>query len=458
MPDHFDLIVRNGTLVSGSGRRLADIAIRDGQVVAVEPRGQLAGKATNELDATGRYVLPGLIDGHVHFRQPGLESKETWLTGSRAAVMGGVTTVLDMPNTVPLTDRLAAVDAKLRLAEAQAYCDFGLFGLLGADNEAELGGLTGHPSVVGFKAFLGPTTGDIAPPPDEVLLHGLAIARDAGLRVAFHAEDARLIGKAATNSGAAHLGSRPVAAEVSAIDRVGRLLVATGAAGHILHLSSADGLTAVQRWRTRGADVSCEVSAHHCFLSASDYARLDGLMVCNPPVREAGEGDALLAGLADGVVDCIASDHAPHAPVDKTGADGRPIAPGINGVETTLPLFLTGGVAESRLTLERLVSACAERPAQLWRLWPRKGSLEVGSDADLAIVDLEREGVIRGNELHGMHPLTPFEGWPVRGMAVATIVRGRLVMDEGRLVGEPGWGRPVGEPGWGRPVVRVAAP
>ena len=443
MTDPYDLIVRNGTLVTGDGRRPADIAIRHGLVAAVEEHGRLISHATSELDATGRFVLPGLIDGHVHFRQPGLEHKETWLTGTRAAVMGGVTTVLEMPNTIPPTDSLAAVEAKLGLAQAQAYCDYGLLGLLGADNQALLADLLAAPAVVGLKAFLGPSTGELAPPPNDVLGAGLSLSAAAGRRVAFHAEDAALVGAAAKGNGLAHLASRPVAAEVSAIDRVGQLLAETGAAGHILHLSSAEGLAAVRRWRTAGVDVSCEVSAHHCFLSADDYDRLGGLMVCNPPIRAAGQGDALLAGLADGVVDCIASDHAPHTPADKTGADGRPVAPGINGIETTLPLFLTRGVDAGRLTLERLVEAFAERPAQLWGLWPRKGSTAVGADADLTIVDLDRRATIRGAGLHGMHHLTPFDDWPVRGTAVAAIVRGRLVMQEGRLVGEPGWGRPI---------------
>jgi dihydroorotase len=448
MPEHFELIVRNGTLVTGDGRRRADVGVRDGRIAAIGDPGTLAGTATDELDAAGRHVLPGLIDGHVHFRQPGMEHKEDWLTGSRAAVMGGVTTVLDMPNTIPPTATVEAAEHKARLADEGSHCDFGLFGLLGRQPTDELRRLIESGLLVGLKVFLGPTTGDIEAPTDDQLAAGLALAREQGMRVAFHAEDRQLIAAAEKRlrdaerrDPLAHLESRPVEAEVAAIEKVGGLLAATGARGHILHLTAAAGLAAVELWRERGVDLTCEVSAHHLLLSAVDYERLGALIKCNPPVREAAHGQTLLAALADGRIDCLASDHAPHAPDEKQSADIWQVAAGIAGVETTLALMLTHGVNAGRLSLERLVSAFAERPAQAWGLWPRKGSLEVGADADMTIVDLEREGVIRSAELHGRHGLTPFDGWPTRGAAVATVLRGRVVMEEGELVGEPAWGQ-----------------
>jgi dihydroorotase len=448
MAEQFDLIVRNGTLVSGKGRRAADIGIRAGRLAAIELPGSLDGNAGRDFDASGHFVLPGLIDGHVHFREPGLEHKEDWLTGSRAAVMGGITTVLEMPNTLPPTDSMDDARAKARLADEKSYCDFGLLGLLGSDNLGELSQMAASGLVVGVKVFLGPTTGSLAAPSDEVLLGALSVCRQSGMRVGFHAEDAGTIRAAerelrasGRSDALAHLVSRPVAAELRAIDHAARLLAEAGTAGHILHVSSADGLSAIESWRSRGLDLSCEVTAHHSILSVSDYAGLQGTIKCNPPVRESADGAALLAGLADGRVDCIASDHAPHAPDEKQATDIWQVAPGIAGVETSLRLFLTHGVHAGRLSLEQLVRAFAERPAQVWGLWPRKGAIEVGSDADLTIVDMQHDGVIRGSELHGKHGLTPFEGWPTRGTALATIVRGRVVMEEGRLLAEPGWGR-----------------
>jgi dihydroorotase len=432
--ERFDLIVRGGTLVSPGGRRLADIGIRGGVFAQIAARGELTGGAAEELDATSLFALPGLIDSHVHLREPGLTHKEDWLTGSRAAVMGGITTVLDMPNTVPPTDTVAAVEEKLRLAEGRSYCDFGLFGLLSDEDADRLGELADLPSVVGLKVFLGPTTGDLEPPTDDSLLRGLRLAAASGVRVAFHAEDATVL--------RASPDSRPVEAEVVAIDHVGRLLEASGATGHVCHVSSGAGLAAVARWRTRGLDLTAEVTPHHCFLTADDISELGAVAKVYPPIRASGEGSALLAALASGVIECVASDHAPHAPHEKLVADASRAPAGIAGVETSVALFLTA-VNDGKLSLERLADAMSEAPARAWGLWPRKGAAAVGSDADLTIVDLERAGVIRGAELHGMHALTPFEGRPTRGAAVATIVRGRVVMGDGQLLGVAGWGRPV---------------
>ena len=242
----FDLIVRNGTLVTSAGRAVEDIAITEGRISEVAAN--INAPATDEIDANGLFVLPGLIDAHVHFREPGLEREETWLTGTRAAVMGGVTTVLDMPNTVPPTDTLERARSKVALAAQSAYCDFGIFGLLGESDEP-VAELARSGLIIGLKVFMGPTTGDLRAPDDDGLRRALTIAREAELRVAFHAEDREIIERAEATLRAsgrtdalAHLDARPTQAEVVAIDRAGRLLLETGARGHILHLSSAAGL------------------------------------------------------------------------------------------------------------------------------------------------------------------------------------------------------------------------
>lgn len=439
-----DMIVRNGTLVTADGRRDVDIGIRDGSIAAIEPRGGLDESVAETIDATGLHVLPGVIDSHVHFREPGLEHEETWLTGTRAAVFGGVTTVLDMPNTTPPTDTVERARQKLKLAARSAYCDYGIFGLLGksADEAIELArsGL-----VVGLKAFLGPTTGDLSAPDDYGLRGSLEACRDLGMRIAFHAEDRAIVtaqeqglranGRA---DAMAHLESRPVEAEVEAIDRVGRALVATGAAGHVLHISSTEGLQTIQRWRAKGADLTAELTPHHALLGLWSYAS-SGLMRVNPPIRGTPE---LVDALADAQVDCLGSDHAPHNLADKQRPSIWDVPAGIPGVETLLPLMLTE-VVRGRLTLERLVAATSQRPAQIWGLWPRKGPVAVGSEADLAIVDLGVENHIRATDLHGLNNSTPFEGWSTKGAVTITIVRGRVMMRDGRLLGEPGWGEQV---------------
>lgn len=446
MTDRYDLLLRAGTLVTSAGRRAADIGVRGESIAAVGPTGSLGGDAAVVIEARSLLVLPGVIDGHVHFRQPGLEHEEDWESGSRAAVMGGVTTVLEMPNTVPPTATVEAAREKLFLASAGAHCDFGIFGLLGNDVEAAAG-LAASGLVVGLKVFLGPTTGDLPTPTDDDLRVGLVEAAEAGLRVAFHAEDAAIIARATEevlsagrSDALAHLEARPAEAEEAAIERIGRLLVETGAAGHIAHVSSIRGLAAIERWRARGADMTCEVTPHHLLLDREVYERFGGVAKVNPPIRGQSDAVALLDALADGRIDCVASDHAPHVLADKQRPSIWGVPAGFAGVESLLPLLLTEVVA-GRLTMEALVRATSGRPAQVWGLWPRKGSLEVGADADLTLIDPQRAGTIRAAELHGKNNASPFEGQATVGRPVTSIVRGRVVIRDGELLGPLGWGR-----------------
>ena len=454
----FDLVVRNGTVVTSNRRREVDIGIIDGRIASISRRGGLSGTGDEEIDATGRYVLPGVIDGHVHFREPGMEYKEDWLTGSRAAVMGGVTTVLDMPNTVPPTSTPETARAKQELAEAKSYCDFGLIGLLLSDNVDQLIPMAEQGLVVGFKAFLGITIGGIPAPHDGAILDGMHAIQSAGLRLGFHAEnnditanEIRKLQEQGRNDPLAHVDSRPVIAEVEAIQRMGLFAKHTGCKVHIFHLSSMHGLEMVDEWRDKGVDFTCETGAHYCFLTSDDMKELGPILRVNPPVREAGHGDALVAGLTDGRVTSIATDHSPHTRKEKLNPDIWKAISGFAGVETSVRVFLTYAVNTGRMTLEQLVRASSEGPAKTWSMWPRKGALEVGSDADLTIIDLEKEGVIREAELHGKNNINPFEGHKTKGMAVATVVRGRVQMRDGELTGEPGFGRLVS------PLVPVVA-
>jgi dihydroorotase len=439
----FDLVVRNGTLVTSRQISSADIGVIGERIAAIAAPGDLDAEARATLDATGRYVLPGVIDGHVHFREPGLEYKEDLGTGSRAAVMGGVTTVLDMPNTLPTTSTAELVEQKRRLAESKAYCDFGLYGLMVQDSIEQLAAMA-EAGVVGFKCFLGRSTGDIGPPDDGRLLDGMSIIAGLGMRSAFHAENdaimqhrIRKLRAAGRTDPLAHVESRPVLAEVESIQRVGLFASHTGAKIHILHLSSGPGLRAIEEWRGKGVDITCETTPQHCFLTSDDMATLGPILRINPPVREPGHGDALLSGLASGAVTAIATDHSPHLRSEKLHDDIWQAVSGFTGVETSLRIFLTYGVHAGRLTLQQLVRATSEGPARAWGLFPRKGALEVGSDADLVVVDLSLEDVIEERRLHGKNNLTPFEGRRTRGAPVATVVRGQVVMRDGELVGPP---------------------
>jgi dihydroorotase len=439
----FDVLVKNGTVVTAQSTFAADVGIRDEKIVAIAVHGELGADASQVLDAAGRYVLPGVIDGHVHFREPGLEYKEDFRSGSRAAVMGGVTTVLDMPNTLPPTSTAELVDQKRQLAEAKSYCDFGLLGLLVQDSVEHLGPMA-EAGVVGFKCFLGRSTGDIGPPDDGMLLEGMSTIAELGLRCAFHAENdeimqhrIRKLQAAGRTDPLAHVEARPVLAEVESIQRVGLFAAQTGTRVHILHLSSAAGLQTIDEWRRKGVDMTCETTPQHCFLTSDAMQTLGAILRINPPVREPGHGDALLEGLASGRVTAIATDHSPHLRSEKLRDDIWQAVSGFAGVEISLRLFLTYGVHAGRLSLQQLVRASSEGPARIWGLYPRKGAIRVGSDADLAIVDLDLEDSIEESRLHGKNNLTPFEGHRTRGAAVATVVRGHVVMQDRELRGGP---------------------
>ncbi|MBV9324310.1 MAG: allantoinase AllB [Chloroflexi bacterium] len=437
-----ELIVRNGTLVTPRSTYAADIAVDGGRFVEIAAPGGLQSRAADdEYDAAGQFVLPGVIDGHVHFREPGLEYKEDWTSGSRAAVMGGVTTVLEMPNTLPTTSTAELVAHKRRLAESKAYCDFGLFGLVAQDNLQHLVPMA-EAGVVGYKCFLGETTGHIPPPDDGTLLEAMRAVSSTGLRMGFHAENnaimqhhIRQLKAAGRHDPMAHLDSRPVAAELEAIQRAALFARLSGIPIHIFHLSSRQGLATVDEWRLKGIDVTCETTPHYCFLTSEFMHTLGSLLRMNPPVREPGHADALLRGLVEGRIDAIATDHSPHTLQEKLNDDIWQATSGFAGVETSVRLFLTYAVNVGRMRLQDYARVASEGPARTWGLYPRKGAIEVGSDADLTIVDLERQGVIEAARLHGKNNHTPFEGRRTTGQAVATIVRGHIVMRDGQLVG-----------------------
>jgi dihydroorotase len=444
MPKPVDLIVKNGTVVTSNATFAADVAIDGGTFVAIAAPGELGLTAAEEYDATGRYVLPGVIDGHVHFREPGFEYKEDWRTGSTAAAMGGVTTVIDMPNTNPKTDTVEGVELKKKLAEEKSYVDFGIIGLLVQDSVPALRSIAAA-GVVGYKCFLGETIGKIPAPDDGMMLDGLREIAATGLRIGFHAENneimqhlIRTFKAAGRKDPQAHVDSRPALAEVESIQRMGLYARHTGTKIHIFHLSSRDGLDMIDEWRAKGVDVTCETGGHYVFLGAEEMDTLGERLRMNPPVRyrSEGHGDYLLAGLNDGRVNMIATDHSPHTAEEKLTGDIWTAISGFPGVETSVRFFLTNGVNAGRMTLQQLVRATSEGPAKTWDIYPQKGAIALGSDGDLTIVDLEVEGVIRDDELHSKNHVTPFDGRRTKGAPVATIVRGRVVMRDGQLVGE----------------------
>ncbi|NKY34515.1 allantoinase AllB [Nocardia speluncae] len=447
-----DLVVTGATVVSHDGRREQDIAVRDGKVLAVGDG--LATDGVPTVDATGLLVLPGLVDMHVHLREPGMTEKEDFASGTRAAAAGGVTTVADMPNTSPPVATAERYRQKLDLVSSKAYVDFGLYGMIDHDNDGEIAGMA-ELGALGFKLFMGQTTGDNRCPNDAAIFRGLEAAAAAGLVVGVHAENdhlLRMFGDRLRACGRtdprAHLEGRPAFVEVEAVTRIITMATESGTKLHIHHLSTAAGLRRVMALRAEGHQVSVETLIAHLFLDDSAYDIHGNLVKLNPPIRPAADVAALWNGIARGDVDIIATDHAPHTAEEQGEPDVWKAYGGFIGVETMLPLLLTAA-AEGTLTVEDIVRLCAYRPAQRWSI-SGKGQLTPGYDADFVLVDPTAQTTLDAAALHSKHNVTPYHGRSLTGSVVATYLRGQLVYEKGEIIGGPG-GRQV------RPVREISS-
>lgn len=442
-----DLVLTGGTVVTGKTRFVADVAIKDGLIALVgAPAAMPAARET--VDVSGKFLLPGAIDVHVHFREPGYTHKEDWRTGTAAAAIGGTTTVFEMPNTNPPTRSVKELRQKQEAA-AKAHVDYGIYGLLAEDNIDELPGLI-EGGVNAFKCFMGNTFGNLPSPSTGAMLEGFEIIAPSGLRISLHAETASIMAwrqkrlmAAGRNDPLAHIAARPAIVAAEAVSRAAELAEWTGARIHILHISSAAELRPLAEAKARGVEITGETCPCYLLLDSRDYARLGSIIRVNPPVRETSDSEAIWAALQSGTVDMIATDHAPHTVEEKT----RPVIweadCGFPGVETQMPLMLNE-VSKGRITLEHYVRISAENPAKSFGLWPAKGRIEAGAEADIAVIDMDRTETIRAEALHSRGKITPFEGVSVTGVPIHTLVRGRFVQRDRQLVeASSGWGRQV---------------
>ncbi len=443
-----DLLIRKGKVVTPDCVIEASIAIKDGCIIAVGSDAVMP-QARETLDATGLYVLPGAIDVHVHFRDPGYPHKEDFASGTAAAAFGGVTTVFDMPNTIPPTGTAEMLAAKHRVAAEKAHVDYGLYGLLGEDTIEHVPHLVAA-GVIGFKLYMGNTFGRIPSPSTGAMLEAFEVVAPTGKRISLHAETNSIMERRETRLRAAgrvdpiaHLASRPAVVAVEAVSRAALLAEWTGARIHILHISSAEELRPLREAKARGVDITGETCPHYLMLSSADYDRLGGVIRVNPPVREAWHREPLWNALANGTIDLIATDHAPHSPEEKTRNDIWSVDCGFPGVETQMPLMLNEANA-GRFSICDYVRWTAAAPAKIFGLYPRKGVIQPGSDADIAIVDLNREWTIEDAKLQSRSKITPWNGKRVKGLPVHTLVRGRFVMRDRALAADTrGWGRSV---------------
>jgi dihydroorotase len=436
MAETFDLIVRGGEVVNHAGRGLADVGVRGGKIVAI---GDLAQASAGEVfDAAGLTVLPGVIDTQVHFREPGLEWKEDLETGSRAAVLGGVTAVFEMPNTQPTTTDAEALADKLARAAGRMHCDHAFYVGGTHENAAFLGELERLPGCCGIKVFMGASTGTLLVQDDEGIEQ---VLRHISRRAAFHSEDEyRLADRrplARTGDWTSHPEVRDAQSAIQSTERLVRIARSLGKRIHVLHVTTREEIAFLAGHK----DVaSVETTPQHLTLAAPEaYERLKGYAQMNPPIRGAEHRAGLWVGIANGVVDVLGSDHAPHTAEEK--ARPYPASPsGMPGVQTLLPVMLTH-VAEGRLSLERLVDLTSHGANRLFGL-ADKGRLAVGFDADLTVVDLKARRTMTHEMMASRVGWTPFDGMEAKGWPLATIIRGRIVMREDE-VAAPHLGQPV---------------
>lgn len=433
----YDLLITGGQAVTPGGIAPADIGVLDGRIAAI---GAIDRASAGEVfDAKGLHIMPGVIDTQVHFREPGLEHKEDLATGTAGALLGGVTSVFEMPNTKPSTLTADDLADKLRRAKGRAWCDHAFFMGAADENAEKLGELEKLPGCCGVKVFMGSSTGSLLVSDDDTLLR---VLKSGTRRVAIHAEDEpRLLERKAIAEKAgkphAHHEWRDVESAVRATRRVLSLARRAGRRIHVLHISTAEEMPLL----AENKDVATvEVTPQHLTLFAPDcYDRLGNYAQMNPPVREARHREGLWRAVAQGIVDVLGSDHAPHTREEK--AKPYPQSPsGMPGVQTLLPIMLDH-VHQGRLSLERLVDLTSAGAARIYGI-ARKGRIAVGYDADFTLVDLNARRTITNKWIASKTGWTPFDGVEVTGWPIAAILRGRVAMRDDTLLGAPG-GEPV---------------
>jgi dihydroorotase len=428
MLDVFDTLYKGGMVVNQDGVIRTDVGVKDGKIAAL---GSFSSTQAGEvIDCTGLHILPGVIDSQVHFREPGLMHKEDLESGSRAAVMGGVTSVFEMPNTDPQTTTDVALADKVKRATHRMHCDFAFWVGGTHENPKFIPDLEKLPGAVGIKVFMGSSTGSLLVEDD----HGVAeILKRTSRRAAFHSEDEMLLRERKElrigGDPSSHPVWRSVEVAVRSTERLVRIAEENRAKIHVLHISTAEEIILL---RNHKEFVSCEATPQHLTFEAPGcYQALGTLVQMNPPIRDVFHRDGIWRGIVDGVVDVLGSDHAPHTLEEK--AKSYPSSPsGMTGVQTLVPIMLDH-VSAGRLTIERFVDLTSAGPVRLFGI-ANKGRIAGGFDADFTIVDLARKETISNRWIESRCGWTPYDGVTVKGWPVGTIIRGNRVMWDGELV------------------------
>ena len=436
----FDVIIRGATVVGAAGERRLDVGVADGVIAALGP--ELEGPSTQEIDAAGLHLLPGVVDAHVHMNEPGRADWEGFATGTRALAAGGASAAIDMPlNAHPPTVTAAAFDEKCRCLERSAFVDMAIWGGLIPGSVDAMDELAAR-GVVGFKAFMCSSGIDDFPGSDDLTLYeGMCRAASLGLPVAVHAESEAItagLARRARDAGRTAMrdfvASRPAVAELQAIARAIVLAQESGCALHVVHVSTGRGVAEIAAARSRGIDVSCETCPHYLTLTEEDAEALGNVAKCAPPLRPREENDALWRALADGTLPMVASDHSPAPWALKSTDDAFAAWGGISGCQTMLALLLGEGAGARGLPLDLIAEATSGYVARRFRL-PGKGRLAPGADADLVLVDLTVSEELSAADLQYRHRHSPFVGRTLGARITRTLVRGRTVFADGRIVG-----------------------
>ena len=427
MAQTYDLILKGGTVVNHDGEGLRDLGIRAGRFAAI---GDLSHASAGEvIDCKGLHLLPGVIDSHVHFREPGLTHKEDLESGSRGAVLGGVTAVFEMPNTDPLTTDAATVADKVKRGHHRMHCDFAFYVGATRENTKDLGELEMLPGVAGVKVFMGASTGSLLIEDDASVR---AVLKSIRRRAAFHSEDEYRLRERMNLRVEGDPRSHPVWRDATAALMSTKRLIAlaheTGKRVHVLHVTTKEEVVFLAGHK----DVAtAEATPAHLTLTAPDcYERLGTLAQLNPPIRDVEHQMGLWNGITQSVIDSIGSDHSPHTREEKAHPYPKTHS-GMTGVQTLVPMMLNN-INAGRLSLLRFVDLTSAGPARVFNI-AAKGRIAVGYDADLTVVDLKRRETITNRWIASRSGWTPFDGVAVTGWPVGTVIRGHKVMWEGSL-------------------------
>ncbi|MDD4364001.1 MAG: allantoinase AllB [Atribacterota bacterium] len=449
MSNKVDLVVKNAKIVSPAGIVEAGLAVKGEKFVAIAKDEELP-QAEKIIDAKGNYVMPGIVEEHIHILDMKLNEWGDYAFDSGSAAVGGVTTVMEMPLTVPPTTTLEAFLEKKEVASKKFRVDFALYGGVVPGQYQEVCKMA-EAGAVGFKSMMaGSVPGVFEASDDGELLEGFRAIAECDSVITVHCENDAIINmlenklkSAGRKDMQAFFESRPISQEIDSIKRALFWADVAGCHLHVVHVSCPEGISIIKEAKYKGQRVTCETGPHYLVLSQEDGDRIGPYMKFAPPARSKKHTEELWKQLAKGDIDTLASDHGPH-PKENKEAGWKDIwvaGNGAIGLEAILPVMLSEGVNKGRISFEKLVELLSQNPARIFGLYPQKGAIQIGSDADFVIVDLNKEFVIDAEKFYSKQKHSPFNGFEGKGKPIMTVVRGNIVAEEGKLLSEPGFGK-----------------